>query len=87
MNQLQAYVDKHGPHLTVGGRRLTFCGLSSDADLAVATFTSARASYTGVMCPLSTLSLRPDAEVWAIVGGRRTIAKFAIDGGELIALR
>lgn len=87
MNQLQTYVDMHGPHLNVGDRQLTFCGLSSDADLAVATFTSARTSYTGVMCPLATVTQRPDAEVWAIVGGRRTIAKFAIDAGELIALR
>ncbi|MBQ4855687.1 hypothetical protein IMW82_13500 [Rhodanobacter sp. B2A1Ga4] len=87
MNQLQAYVEAHGPHLTVDGRQLTFCGLSSDADLAVATFTTSRASYTAVMCPLATLHQRPGAEVWAVVGGRRTIAKFALHAGELVPLR
>lgn len=86
MTALASYLAINGQNITVDRRLLTIERISSAGDLAVATFRSARSSYTGVVCPLATVPSLPGAEVWALVGNRRTIARFAIHNGTVHSL-
>jgi hypothetical protein len=85
--QLAAYlVDKDGM-LAVRDRRFEVEGISSDADIHVATFRGPRACYTGIVCSNTTVPSRPGAEVWDVLDGRgRTVASFAIWQGTLLPL-
>lgn len=86
MTAAASFLAVNGPTITIDRKSFTIEGISSDGDLAVASFRSACVSYTGVVCPLATVSTLPGAEVWALVGNRRTIARFAIYNGTVHAL-
>jgi len=87
MTQLATYIADNGKDLTINGRSFTVDGISRDADIAVATFKTLRASYFGVLCVNARVPGRPGAEVWSIVGGKRTLATFAIHEGALLTIR
>jgi len=85
-SQLQSYIESLGPQITVGRHQFTVDGISGEPDRAVATFRGPRANYTGVTSINGRVAGRPGAEVWSIVGSRRTMARFAIHQGELVHL-
>lgn len=85
-SQLSAYIRANGNALSIKGRTFTVSGVSSDADISVATFNTGRASYTGVLCINAKIAGKPGAEVWSIVGGRKTQATFALHAGALFAV-
>ncbi|OGU22800.1 MAG: hypothetical protein A2580_11750 [Hydrogenophilales bacterium RIFOXYD1_FULL_62_11] len=84
--QLLQYI-AGGGDILVNGRTFILEGSSQDGDISVATFATARGRYTGVICVNARIPGKPGAEVWSIVGGRRTIATFAIHEGVLLPLR
>lgn len=85
--QLQEYVKLSGPNIEVGSRKFVVDGIAGeDKDLAVATFKTARASYSGVLCLNQRVVGRPGAEVWSIIGPRREVASFAIFEGKILPL-
>lgn len=84
--RLQQHTDVHGPEFEIKGRTYRLAGFSGDGDLALATFATKKASYTGVKCADAKAIGHPDAEVWAIIQGRRTLARFAVTDSGLRAL-
>lgn len=85
MTQLAAYVASGG-RITLGRREFTLDDVAEDDDIKVATFRGPCATYTGVVCINAVLPGKPGAEVWSIVGSRRTVGSFAIHHGQLIPL-
>ncbi|UJJ60607.1 hypothetical protein [Rhodanobacter denitrificans] len=87
MTQLAAYIATNGTDLTIKGRAFTVDGPIQDGNTALATFSTQRTSYTGVLCVNARVPGKPGAEVWSLVGGGKTQATFAIHEGALLALR
>ncbi|MCU1136814.1 MULTISPECIES: hypothetical protein [Stenotrophomonas] len=83
--QLTAFV-KAGNKIEVKGRRFTLDGTATEDDITVATFKTARGSYSGVLCVNTTVASKPGAEIWSIIGNSRAIAEFAIHEGKLFPL-
>lgn len=85
--QLEAYVEARGAAIVLPKKTLTVDGVSSDGDIAVATFRVTKWEYTGVMCPKAKVFGRPGAEVWSVMGPRgRKIAEFAVHRGEIVPI-
>ena len=80
MTRLAEYINRRGPTVQVGHRIFTVEGISSDGDIRVATFKTARTSYQGVLCINARVRSRPQAEVWSVIGRGRTLCEFAVDG-------
>ncbi|MGH8465701.1 MAG: hypothetical protein ACRER5_16280 [Pseudomonas sp.] len=78
---------RSGGVIDLGTRQFTLDGSETDGDISVATFVSGSRSYTGVLCVNAKVPGKPDAEVWAIMGSKRTLATFAIHHNGLLRLR
>lgn len=76
-----------GGQISLGARSFTLKGATTDGDISVATFASGTRQYTGVLCTNTKVPGKPGAEVWALMGSRRTLATFAIHDGRLLRLR
>lgn len=87
MTTLADYIERNGPTIQVGRRFFTVEGRSSEGDIHVATFKTARTSYHGVLCINARVPGRPKAEVWSLIGAGRTVCEFAIDGDAILTLR
>lgn len=86
MSQLKAYIEANGPGIAVKGKTFEVENLKDDGDIAMATFKSTRASYTGIRCNNTRVIGAQGAEVWSILGGKREIASFAIHNGAIKTL-
>lgn len=79
MTQLEAFKT-----ISIRGRTFEVDGVTSDGDIAVATFKTARTSYTGVQCNNAKIVGCPGAEVWSILSGSgREVACFAVYKGAI----
>ncbi len=86
MTHLAKYIAANGSQIVIRGRTFTVGSQGEDEGIAVATFNTARTSYRGVICINARVPGKLGAEVWAIVGGRKTQATFAIHEGAISAL-
>lgn len=85
-SQLARYLAANCNEVVVKGKRFTVEGPDTDGFSDIATFKTARASYHGVLCVNAKVVGRPGAEVWAVVGGRKTQTTFAIHEGVILEL-
>ncbi|OGT90138.1 MAG: hypothetical protein A2286_00025 [Gammaproteobacteria bacterium RIFOXYA12_FULL_61_12] len=82
--QLRALVATKGPLFTVKGKAFKVEGISSHEDIAVGTFKTKRATYTGVRCNNTRVVGSPGAEVWSILAGNgRQVTCFAVYQGAI----
>ena len=86
MTQLADYLRAHGQSITVRTRTFVVEGPDGDGDIHVATFRAPRASYHGVLCINARVPGAPTAEVWSVIGGRRTVCTFAVHAGSIVPL-
>lgn len=86
--QLERLILASGSAITLNAKTYQVTGITVEGSVALASFHTAKAVHTGILCPNVTVLGRPGAEVWMIVGSSRgrKIAEFAVHEGKAHAL-